>query len=252
MPIDAPPPLGTTPDELELRELVAHAKQDLPSSSQLNTLATRLGPILAGSALVAASSATGAAAAAGKGVAAAAQATLGATALKVGGAAVLAATIAGGTYWAASETNPSPPTRSATSQTHSAPQTPLRAEPPAPAQSAPEAVPAPAPEPSSKVRTVPAQPNRAPAPRAADESTLLRQAQSQLKSNPARALALTQEHRRQFPNGALAQEREVIAIDALARLGQGSEAQKRARDFDERYPGSAHRRKVESATKPGP
>ena len=41
-------------------------------------------------------------------------------------------------------------------------------------------------------------------------------------------------------------------VDALARLGQASEAQKRARDFDERYPGSAHQRRVESATKPAP
>lgn len=247
MASEDPHPLGTTADEQQLRELVEHAKRDLPSSTQLNGLASRLGPILAGSALVAASSATGVAA--GKGAAAAAQATLGATAFKVGGAAVLAATIAGGTYWAASDTNSPPPARSTTSQTHVAP--PPRVVLPEPAISAPEAEPTPPLEAPPSANPPVQRSSPSPA-RSADESTLLRQAQAQLKSNPARALALTQEHRRRFPKGVLAQEREVIAIDALARLGQGSEAQKRARDFDERYPGSAHQRRVESATKPAP
>jgi hypothetical protein len=247
---DDPRPLGTTADEQQLRELVEHAKQDLPSSAQLNNLASRLGPILAGSALVAASSATGVAA--GKGAAAATQATLGATALKVGGVAVLAATIAGGTYWAASDAKPPPPARSAPSSTTIAPRAPAPVERVEALPSASQTEPAPALEPSSEPSPLPTPASRAPAPRAADESALLRQAQAQLKSNPARALALTQEHRRRFPKGALAQEREVIAIDALARLGQGSEAQKRARDFDQRYPGSAHQRRIESATKPGP
>lgn len=250
MPIDEPPPLGMAPDEHELQELVAHAKQDLPTPSRLNTLATKLGPILAGSALVAAPSATGVAA--GKTAAtAAAQATLGATALKVGGAAVLAATIAGGSYWALSDAHAPPPPRAATSPTRPAALPTPSAVSTAPASSTPETQPTAPPEAPSSAPVAPRQ-RPVPAARpAADESALLRQAQAQLKSNPARALALTHEHRRQFPRGALAQEREVIAIDALARLGQGSEAQKRARDFDERYPGSAHRRKVESATKPG-
>ena len=82
------------------------------------------------------------------------------------------------------------------------------------------------------------------------ESALLAQAQAALQSNPSRALALTREHKRRFPNGALAQEREVIAIEALKRMGDGESARKRAKDFENSYPGSAHRRKVENPTKP--
>jgi hypothetical protein len=61
---------------------------------------------------------------------------------------------------------------------------------------------------------------------------------------------LTREHKRRFPSGALAQEREVIAIEALNRIGDGDGARKRAKEFETSYPGSAHRRKVENATKP--
>jgi hypothetical protein len=78
------------------------------------------------------------------------------------------------------------------------------------------------------------------------EAALLGAAQAALRSDPGRALALVQEHRRRFAGGALVQEREVIAIEALSRLGRTDEARSRARGFEQAYPGSAHRRKVGS------
>jgi hypothetical protein len=72
----------------------------------------------------------------------------------------------------------------------------------------------------------------------------LDQARQSLSTNPARALALTEEHRRRFPRGALAQEREVIAIDALGRLGRGGEADRRSKAFGAQNPGTIHRRTV--------
>lgn len=84
------------------------------------------------------------------------------------------------------------------------------------------------------------------------EAALLAQAQAALGKNPRRALALTREHKRRFPDGALAQEREVIAIEALKRVGDDESAQRRATEFSERYPDSAHRRRVRGATSADP
>ncbi|PKN38080.1 MAG: hypothetical protein CVU63_16030, partial [Deltaproteobacteria bacterium HGW-Deltaproteobacteria-20] len=67
---------------------------------------------------------------------------------------------------------------------------------------------------------------------------------------PDRALALTREHERRFPRGVLAQEREVIAIQALAAMGEGEAARKKADGFDEKYPDSPHRRGVGEVVDP--
>ena len=124
-----------------------------------------------------------------------------------------------------------------------------------PAATPNEPTPSPAPRPSAVESAAP--PAKAQAPEGArshasapSESALLAQAQAALRSNPQRALALTREHKRRFPTGALAQEREVIAIEALNRIGDGDAARKRAKEFETSYPGSAHRRKVQNATKP--
>jgi hypothetical protein len=68
----------------------------------------------------------------------------------------------------------------------------------------------------------------------------LLRARQQLASDPAGALALTDEHARRFSNGTLVPEREVLAIEALARLGRTSEARARLAAFRERYPQSPH------------
>jgi hypothetical protein len=72
------------------------------------------------------------------------------------------------------------------------------------------------------------------------EAELIEQARQQLQNNPARALALTKRHRRVYPNGMLAPEREVIAIEALARLGERQAAEKRAEAFSAAQPHSIH------------
>ncbi len=83
---------------------------------------------------------------------------------------------------------------------------------------------------------------------AAAEAALLERAREAISSDPKRALALTREHARRFPKGILTQEREVIAIDALKRLGKSSEAESRADQFKKTYPGSAHQHGLDSAT----
>lgn len=72
------------------------------------------------------------------------------------------------------------------------------------------------------------------------EAEIIEQARVQLQNNPARALALTKTHRRLYPHGVLAQEREVIAIEALARLGKSRAAEKRAEAFRAAQPNSIH------------
>ena len=77
---------------------------------------------------------------------------------------------------------------------------------------------------------------------------LLQQARTLLGTSPAEALALAREHGARFPNSAFAQEREMIAITALVRLGRHQEAQARAENFRRTYPTSAHLRQLEKLT----
>lgn len=85
---------------------------------------------------------------------------------------------------------------------------------------------------------------------AVSEDALLRLAHDALATNPRGALDFTLEHVRRFPSGALAQEREVIAIDALARMGRTQEARARAAAFLAAYPNSAYRKGVSEAASP--
>jgi hypothetical protein len=116
------------------------------------------------------------------------------------------------------------------------------APPAAAAPSVPVIEPSVAPSSGSKVS---APPPRSRATSGVSEVELLERARRALGSDPRRALSLTQEHRARFPQGVLGQEREVIAIEALRRLGRSEEAERRAGSFEQRYPDSAHRRSVE-------
>jgi hypothetical protein len=78
------------------------------------------------------------------------------------------------------------------------------------------------------------------------ELELLKQARSTLVADPARALALSEQCAVAYPKGALAQERDFIAISALARLGRTREARWRAERFRSQYPRSAYLTKLES------
>lgn len=78
------------------------------------------------------------------------------------------------------------------------------------------------------------------APATWDEPKLIERARRALASDPRRALSLTQEHQRRFPSGGLSAERDVIALEALARSGQSAEATRRALAFEAKYPKSIH------------
>jgi hypothetical protein len=82
-------------------------------------------------------------------------------------------------------------------------------------------------------------------PTAETEAALLDRAHQSLAADPSRALTLTEEHRRDYPSGALGQESDLIAIEALAALGRLGEAGDRAAHFRERYPRSAHLRRID-------
>jgi hypothetical protein len=89
----------------------------------------------------------------------------------------------------------------------------------------------------------------APQPLAAvivEETRLLDAAKSALAVRPAETRRLVDEHERRFPDGHLAQEREVIAIEALTRTGQQDEARARGAVFQRRFPRSAHLRRVQA------
>jgi hypothetical protein len=77
------------------------------------------------------------------------------------------------------------------------------------------------------------------------EIALLGRAHQALASNPARALALTVQHRRDYPSGVLGQESDLIAIEALEALGRKAEARASADSFRARYPSSAHLRRLD-------
>jgi hypothetical protein len=72
------------------------------------------------------------------------------------------------------------------------------------------------------------------------ELDLLKKARSALSADPSQAFALTEQCRARYPNGAYAQEREYIAIVALARLGRSDEARSRASLFRMHYKNSAY------------
>jgi hypothetical protein len=119
---------------------------------------------------------------------------------------------------------------------------PARIETP-PASSAPDPLGAPssaAPASSHVSAAAPTAPRREPS-----EIELLGHAQDELASDPAATLDFAARHARRYPRGALAQEREVLAIDALLRLGRRADAEERAARFDASFPGSPHRRRID-------
>lgn len=88
-------------------------------------------------------------------------------------------------------------------------------------------------------------PSSAPPEGRATEMDLLDRAQRALESSPEAALSLAEEHAARFASGALAPEREVIAISALVALDRRDEALSRAERFCAAYPGSAYQRRID-------
>ncbi len=113
---------------------------------------------------------------------------------------------------------------------------PLDALPPRSASRRPEAPPladdAPAPPPARAADTL------------AEEAALLERARAALASSPSSALQRTEEHAAQYPAGKLGVERELLAIDALGRLGRRAEARARAESLLERARGSLYEERL--------
>lgn len=239
-----PPRLSESGDSVFLRDAIRESKNDLPDEARLAAIALKLGPIvgIAGGAAGAAGGGGGGAAAAGGG--AAAKASVAPAAVKIGGmtlgmkiaaAAAVTAVAVGSTAVVAPRVMSSKSVASAPTAMVSAPRAPATSTstkldlslPPASASAAPLPVPTP------KTTTI-------AAPNPDDEVKNVERAQDALVANdPARALALCNDDANIFPHGPNAQEREVIAIDALTRLGKVDQANARAKKFEKDFPGSA-------------
>jgi len=124
------------------------------------------------------------------------------------------------------------------------PRAPMPEPPRLPVEALPDASAPVAPTRPAAVPTASLAPDPAESERA--EVALLDRAQSSLPASPADALARCDEHGRRFATGTLVQEREVLAIDALLRLGRRDEAEARAARFRQSFPRSGHLRRVEA------
>lgn len=233
-----PPRLSTSGDASALlKDALRESKADLPDEARLAAIALKLGPIVGGAAGGGAAAAASGGAAAKASVAPAA-AKLGAaslsmkiaaavavTAVAVGGTAVVAPKIMAPKTAVTVAAPSSPITMPA--RTANDPSTFDLALPPASASAAPLPVPS-------------AKPSTTPPADAPTEVALLARAQSILATDPAAALATCSDRARLYPRGSLAQECEVVSIDALVREGKTAEAKARADKFQTDYAGSAH------------
>jgi hypothetical protein len=104
----------------------------------------------------------------------------------------------------------------------------------------------PVPVPADAARSGAADPARPTSVSVEEEMTLLKSAQDALATSPADALARCDEHARIYRTGSLVEEREVIAVDALIRLGRRSEAEARAARFRVAHPASAYLRRLDT------
>lgn len=84
-------------------------------------------------------------------------------------------------------------------------------------------------------------------PTSESEFDIVQRAETALASDPPRALAITGEHLRAYPSGELVQEREVIAVEALTKLGRRDDASRRARALAERFPNTPYATRLEKA-----
>ncbi len=126
---------------------------------------------------------------------------------------------------------------------------PPTAQPTVVVEPTPSVVPEPSvvPKPLVRARRPPARVlPEAPAADATAELALLRRARRVLASDPSAALGLTNEHLRSYPDGMFAEERELLAIEALSQRDRAA-AIERARAFANKYPRSVHQPRIEAA-----
>lgn len=229
-----PPRLVAQGGDDSLRELIQAGREDLPSEEQLHHLASRLAPWMGGPGDP---SSSGGGGGVGSGAAGGGAASL-PVAKVIVALALSGAAVGGGVLALRPAQVPAQTVQSAPSQVEPPIETTVVKVPAASTTADPsESVAARAtPAPTATAST---------AEQGLSEIALLQQAQAELGGNPGRALALTQQHARRFPGGALSQEREAIAIQALAGLGRTAEARARAERFAAAFPGSAYVRRFE-------
>ncbi|MFY1828345.1 hypothetical protein ACN47A_20645 [Myxococcus fulvus] len=250
----------------ELRELLGSALDDGPSAAQLASLAARLAPLQPPPAPPPPVAPASAPLAGGATVA---------TGLKlkvlVGVAALTGAV---GSFQAGRVYERAQPPTLAQAQRETVPVAPPRSDvPPEAVVPVPPVVEAPSPEPAAPTPTA----ERASAPRANpprppdavhkpvvapppearatspedEELLLIDDAHRALQRGAAEeALSLLRGHASRFQAGTLAQEREVLAIEALVSLGRRAEAQQRAEAFQTKYPTSSHLVRLQKLLRP--
>jgi len=81
----------------------------------------------------------------------------------------------------------------------------------------------------------------------AAEMRMLNRARTLLGEHPAEAIGVIDDHRRQYPDGVLREEREAFAIEALLALERVEEAERRYYDFLREFPDSEHREALRRA-----
>lgn len=255
----APERLVHSSDDRLLRELLDAGRAEVGETHQLAAVMAKLGPMI---------DASGSAAAGGAGGAKIATTLAATTTAKIVGVVGVVTALAGSVVYVAAPSRrtanaPAPqatslpaardvlpppamdppaansaasvtlPEASAASETAATPRTSLRVSAPiAHNTTTAAALPAPA------VSSMQAAPE--------SEVTILQRAQDELRSDPARSLAFCSEHAKFFADGLLAQEREVIAMDALVRLGRTEEAAARGHRFFDLHPTSSHVRRIET------
>ncbi|MGE0547963.1 MAG: hypothetical protein AB7O24_00720 [Kofleriaceae bacterium] len=102
--------------------------------------------------------------------------------------------------------------------------------------------------PATAVASIPTtSPSPTPSPSfARDEVTLLGEAKRALAAGDGvTALELADAHATQFPSGALLEEREAIATEALVALGRTPEARARLDRFHDQFPQSGYHQRLE-------
>jgi len=167
---------------------------------------------------------------------------------KAAGVVALGLGVLGAVAWSTLGTAPragDPATMGApTAQAPIAPPSALAPPPPA---SAPAAVFSVHDLPTALPPVAPAERPAAPTP-ALSTDTLSREVKildrARAESDPGARLRILGEHERAFPNGELAPEREVFAVEALLKAGRSEEARARGEAFVRTQPTSAHAARV--------
>ncbi|HEY2899765.1 MAG TPA: hypothetical protein VGL59_04245 [Polyangia bacterium] len=159
-----------------------------------------------------------------------------ASGLKVAVSVAVMASLGVGTYWL---TRSTPAPRPVVAVVASEPAPPVAAEP--------------APPPTVEPTPIVAEAAPAPASRTgrdplmAELSLLHKAQQAWRQGNSARALALAQQHARQYPHSVLGMERDALRVFALCALGQQAQARPLASAILKRAPGSPLRTSVEES-----